>query len=132
MDRKRLLNHISTVIIIIIYYVTDSDLVYHSLEEISSCFTISQSKRLKVPFVSLNKSLPSPIRPVVDCSKQLLELLENAVRKRVINSSKANIGILFSGGIDSSVLAALADKSVLKLYNRQQLFTHSVGVSSLK
>ena len=111
----------STVIIIIIYYVTDSDHVYQSLEEMSSCFNISQSKRLKVPFISLNKSLPSPIQPVLDCSKQLLELLENAVRKRVISSSKANIGILFSGGIDSSVLAALADKSVLKLYNRQLL-----------
>ena len=47
--------------------------------------------------------------------KRLLVLLEGAVKRRLIlsnpsNSSGANIGILFSGGLDSAVIAAITDR----------------------
>ena len=47
--------------------------------------------------------------------KRLLVLLEEAVKRRLVlpnpsNTSVANIGILFSGGLDSAVLAALTDR----------------------
>lgn len=73
---------------------------------------------LKMPFHQLNKSIPTHPTPGVEdalieeCSVKMLQLLEESVKRRVYDSWKGseNIGILYSGGLDSVVLAAIADR----------------------
>ena len=91
-------------------------------------------ERLQVPFCLLNSSIPQvPSDSVVILAKtestpdaaRLLELLQEAVKKRlvclrtlmgramgqevsVVRGSR--IAVLFSGGLDSAVLAALTDR----------------------
>ena len=94
--------------------------------------TEPSTKSLTVPFSSLNKripsipSSPSPSEHVVSSvwstnAARLLELLQEAVLKRLVCSSRAGeekedgvkasrVAVLFSGGLDSAVIAALADR----------------------
>ena len=92
----------------------------------------SSAKSLTVPFSSLNTRTPS-IPPSPSPSEQpissswsrngarLLELLQEAVHKRLVCSSRAGeekedgvkaspVAVLFSGGLDSAVIAALVDR----------------------
>jgi asparagine synthase (glutamine-hydrolysing) len=51
-----------------------------------------------------------PKNPEVEWTEQLLELLDNAVQRRLM--SDVPLGIFLSGGIDSSAIAALASKHI--------------------
>lgn len=71
---------------------------------------------LRVPFGAFNVSLPSHDMEQFDWSdiaKEFLIILEDAVRKRLVCSAGsvgAKVSILYSGGLDSTVLAALVDR----------------------
>ena len=66
----------------------------------------------------LNKSITSTEKDhslYLESCQRLLELLQEAVLKRVATwKGSENIGILFSGGVDSVVIAALADRLFMK------------------
>ena len=55
--------------------------------------------------------------------KKLTELLEDSVSKRMI--SDVPIGVMLSGGIDSSLIAAIAQKKSLKKIN-----TYCIGFNN--
>ncbi|KGG53015.1 hypothetical protein DI09_118p100 [Mitosporidium daphniae] len=66
-----------------------------------------------------HRSCPFPVSPSIQTfaleyyDKKCLELLENSIRSRVSNNRKgqgSTVAILFSGGLDSTLLARLSDK----------------------
>lgn len=57
---------------------------------------------------------------------QIKSTLENAVEKRMM--SDREIGCLLSGGLDSSLIAALVSKYHKKLYPNKQLLTFTIGM----
>jgi asparagine synthetase B (glutamine-hydrolysing) len=90
------------------------------LSSLKSSLNIGMSShQLSIPFSSFNMSLPSPTDPEVNWNQLAIEfasILEDAVKKRLICStarpSGANVAVLFSGGLDSAVLAALVDRCI--------------------
>ena len=84
--------------------------------------TMEKSPQLIVPFQKLNCSFEHVTSSTFleDNCVQLLELLQEAVRIRIDTwKGSENIGILFSGGLDSVILAALVDRYVC---NKSALF----------
>lgn len=76
---------------------------------------IDKQLYLKVPFQQLNKSLPLnsiPFERDDHHYTKILRLLEESVMRRITETWKGpeNIGILYSGGLDSVVLAAITDR----------------------
>lgn len=81
------------------------------------------SPSLPLPFRKMNSTIPteadlkSDANNLAERADELLQLMTEAVRVRVTgvpdyhcNAGDSRLGILFSGGIDSMVMAALADR----------------------
>ncbi len=78
---------------------------------------VDNKEHLTVPFQRLNCSVAMDTSAgnslYEGCSITLLRLLQDAVAIRVASrNGNENIGILFSGGLDSVIIAALVDRSV--------------------
>lgn len=87
---------------------------------------IDYNERLKPPIRRLNRELPVELSPDETNAEKFASLLKDSVRKRTENIAlgkdlKPKLGVLFSGGIDSMVIAALAHKSVYKYIYRVTL-----------
>ena len=111
------------------FFVIDAQ---NELKKLATSLHIKPSdERLQVPFRLLNSSIPQvPSDSVVIVAKtestpdatRLLELLQEAVEKRLVCSRTlmgramgqevrdSRVAVLFSGGLDSAVLAALTDR----------------------
>ena len=72
---------------------------------------------------SFKDAPPLPMQSYSDASVHVVHRLEEAVRKRI--TSDREIGCLLSGGLDSSLVAALLSKELRK--KGQSLHTFSVG-----
>ena len=80
---------------------------------------IDYNERLKPPIRRLNREMPVELFLDETNAEKFASLLKASVRKRTENIAlgkdlKPKLGVLFSGGIDSMVIAALAHKSVYK------------------
>jgi asparagine synthase (glutamine-hydrolysing) len=62
----------------------------------------------------------------INWSVRIYEALENAVKKRVFDTTERDIACLLSGGLDSSIIAALVSKYYKKLTGKR-LHTWSIG-----
>jgi asparagine synthase (glutamine-hydrolysing) len=60
--------------------------------------------------------------------KDIVNNLTNAVKKRVMGTTERPIGCLLSGGLDSSLIAALVSKFYNNTNNNQKLKTFSIGL----
>jgi len=80
---------------------------------------ISKSSFEEKPYYTLNASPRANSLPYAEASERLVQLLDNSVKERMI--ADVPIGAFLSGGIDSSVIVALASRYT------QQLNTFSIG-----
>ena len=74
---------------------------------------VDNKEHLTVPFQRLNRTVAMDTSAGLfdECSIRLLQLLQDAVTIRVASwKGNENIGILFSGGLDSVIIAALVDR----------------------
>jgi len=109
----------------------DDDFIYPELKEIVPgrvyCVDLDRNEISFVPILSPKLPMvpdPKQIKSVMDAplamlkrSEQLLFLLDQSVRRRVINAhnpqpNEASVGVLFSGGLDSVILAALCHNHI--------------------
>jgi asparagine synthase (glutamine-hydrolysing) len=65
---------------------------------------------------------PAPARPTREHIRELRETIRAAVTKRLIADKEVGVGVSLSGGLDSSIIAALAREG------RERLDTFAVGV----
>lgn len=75
-------------------------------------------------------TLDIPQQSMADWQKQTEELLLQAVKKRLL-AADVPVGILLSGGLDSSLIVALADELKQRGQWQQDLYTYSIGFEDI-
>lgn len=94
---------------------------YMVINNYQNNFVYNFSKYNCFPFKTINYSLDNLYIEIVNN-------LTNAVKKRIIGTTERPIGCLLSGGLDSSLVAALVNKYYNYNNNNQKLKTFSIGL----
>ena len=95
---------------------------YMIINNYQNNFIYNFSKYNCFPFKTLDCSLNNNLY------KDIINNLTNAVKKRVIGTTERPVGCLLSGGLDSSLIAALVNKFFNNTSNNQKLKTFSIGL----
>lgn len=88
--------------------------------------TVQEERYYTIPYGVTNKALREDIN-ILKITQGLVNVLSNAVQKRVCGTLERPLACLLSGGLDSSLIAALAAK-----FYTGELHTYSIGMQGSK
>lgn len=88
--------------------------------------TAHEERYYTIPYGVTNNALKEDIN-ILNISQGLVNVLSNAVQKRVCGTLERPLACLLSGGLDSSLIAALASK-----FYAGELHTYSIGMQGSK
>lgn len=88
--------------------------------------TVKEERYYTIPYCVTNKACAEDIH-ILDICQCIVNVLSNAVQKRVCGTLERPLACLLSGGLDSSLIAALAAK-----FYTGELHTYSIGMQGSK